>query len=165
MTELAKKCTFDELLRFSTWNSIQTLSGTEGEQTSINGCILIENLENYPMSAMNSMAGVTMGSVRTQFSFLNVTPLRIRGIYAFKQPWYIGMMVSMMWPFMSSKLYTRVKLYGNDSAQMLQDAGLQPEQVPVLYGGPCQMISLSPTGLWREVVIHGERQGKAEIAD
>lgn len=162
MTELAQKCTMDDLLRFSTWNTIQTLSGTEGEQTSINGCILIENLENYPMTALNSMAGVSYGGMRASFDFLNVTPLRIRGIYAFKQPWYIGMMVSMMWPFMSSKLYSRVKLYGTDSTRMLKDAGLKPEQVPILYGGTMPNEQFEPDwylersgDTWRET-------GKAE---
>ena len=73
--------------------------------------------------------------MKASFGWLGAAPLRLRGLYACRQPWYVGMMLRLVKPFMSAKLRVRTHLYGEDTAAMLAAAGLQPEQVPPEYGG------------------------------
>ncbi len=48
------------------------------------------------------------------------------------------MMLALARPFMSKKLKERTHLYGSNTAKMLEEAGLRPEQVPPPYGGTLQ---------------------------
>ena len=101
----------------------------------MNGAIILENLDNYPIFALNSMKGMGPSGMRASFDWLGAAPLRLRGLYACKQPWYVGMMLALVKPFMPKKLRERTHLYGNDTAKMLSEAGLSPKDVPPEYGG------------------------------
>ena len=105
------------------------------EETQVNGAIILENLDNYPIFALNSMKGMGPSGMRASFDWLGAAPLRLRGLYACKQPWYVGFMLALVKPFMSRKLRERTNLYGADTAKMLAEAGLKAEHVPPAYGG------------------------------
>ena len=135
MTELAREHTMQDMLRFSVFYMTHLI---QDEETQVNGVIIIENLHNYPMLALNRMKGAGPSGMRASFEWLKVSPLRLRAIYAVHQPWYVGMMLLMVKPFMSTKLRERVALFGADTKGMLATAGLKPEQVPPEYGGTLQ---------------------------
>ena len=110
------------------------------------------------------MPGMGPTGMRACFDWLGAAPLRLRGLYACRQPWYVGMiytpwiataacaqcpltlwhrvyaryvgmMLALVKPFMPKKLKERTHLYGQDTAAMLAAAGLRPEQVPPEFGG------------------------------
>lgn len=135
MSALAKKHTMKDMLRFSVFYMRELICE---EETQVNGVIILENLKDYPMSALNKMKGVGLSGIRASFDWLGVSPMRLRGIYGCHQPWYVGMMLAIARPFMSKKLRSRVTLFGKDTAAMLMEAGLAPEQVPPLFGGTLQ---------------------------
>lgn len=130
--EIAKRFTYTDLLRFSVFYMRDLM---QDEQTQINGVIILENLANYPMFAATSMKGMGPKGMKASFDWLHASPMRLRGIYGLYQPWYIGIMLGMVKPFMKKKLRDRVELFDQDGAALLQSAGLRPEQVPVEYGG------------------------------
>lgn len=132
MNELAQQHTMQDVLRYSVWYMCHLM---KDEETQVNGAIIIENLHNYPMLALNRMQGAGPTGIKASFEWLRASPLRLRGIYAIHQPWYVGMMLTMVRPFMSTKMQSRVALFGSDTAAMLSVAGLKPEQVPTEYGG------------------------------
>jgi hypothetical protein len=132
LTPYAKKFTMTDMLRFSVFYMSKLMVS---EETQINGVIILENLHNYPMLALNSMKGGSLSGIRASFEWMHLSPLRLRGLYAIKQPWYIGMMLGLTRPFMPRKLRERVYLFGEDTSAMLEAAGLTPEQVPPEYGG------------------------------
>lgn len=132
LSELAREHTMQDLLRFSVWYMSRLM---RDEETQVNGVVIIENLRNYPMMALNRMQGAGPTGVKASFEWLSASPLRLRGIYAIHQPWYVGAMLAMARPFMSKKMRDRVALFGDDTAAMLGAAGLLPEQVPPEYGG------------------------------
>ena len=109
------------------------------EETQIHSAIILENLENYPSFALNTMKGTGPSGMKASFDWLAAAPLRLRGIYACKQPWYVGLMLhGLVKSFMPKKLRERTHLYGSDTAKMLLEAGLSPEHVPPEYGGTLQ---------------------------
>lgn len=132
LTPYAKDYNLTEMLRFSVFYMSVIMAD---EETQVNGVIIVENLQNYPMMALSRMAGTSLAGIKASFDWMNLSPLRVRGIYAFYQPWYIGMMLGMTKPFMSKKLKERVYLFGDDVAAMLAAAGLTPEQIPPRFGG------------------------------
>jgi len=132
LTPYAREFTMTDMLRFSVFYMSILMSS---EETQINGVIILENLHNYPMLALNQMKGAGLSGIRASFEWMHVSPLRLRGLYAIKQPWYIGAMLRMVKPFMSRKLRDRVQLFGDDTSAMLEAAGLTAEQVPPEYGG------------------------------
>lgn len=135
MSALARKHTMRDLLRYSVFYMRELMTD---EQTQVNGVIIVENLKNYPMTALNKMSGAGLSGMRASFDWLGVSPMRLRGIYGCHQPWYVGLMLGLVKPFMSKKLRERVRLYGSNVSDMLQAAGLRPEDVPELYGGTLQ---------------------------
>jgi hypothetical protein len=66
---------------------------------------------------------------------MNINPLRVRGIYACNQPWYVGVMLEMVSLFMSKKLKERIYLFDDNVGAMLVAAGLTANQVPPRFGG------------------------------
>ena len=70
------------------------------------------------------MKGMGPSGMRASFDWLGAALLRLRGLC--KQPWYVGMMLALVKPFMPKKLRERTHLYGND-AKMLSEAGLSPK--------------------------------------
>lgn len=131
----AKEYTMRDMLRYSVFYMTHLM---HDEETQANGVIVVENLEDYPLFALNAMKGASPSGFRASFEWLGACPVRLRGIYACRQPWYIGLMLALVKPFMSKKLRDRVRLYGRDTAAMLADAGLTPEQIPPEYGGTLQ---------------------------
>ena len=132
LTPYAKCYTLTDMLRFSVFYMTLLL---KDEETQVNGAIILQDLEDYPLFALNSMKGMGPSGMKACFDWLGAAPLRLRGLYSCKQPWYVGAMLMLVKPFMSRKLRERTHLYGKDTAKMLADAGLQPEQVPPEYGG------------------------------
>ena len=131
----AKAYTMRDMLAYSVFYMSHLLAD---ETTQVHGAIILENLQDYPIFALNSMKGIGPSGMRASFEWLGASPLRLRGLYACKQPWYVGFMLALVKPFMSKKLKERTHLYGDDTATMLADAGLQPDQVPPEYGGTLQ---------------------------
>lgn len=127
-----KKFTHTDMLRFSVFLMMRLM---QDPQTQINGVILLENLENYPMFAGMRMRGAGLGNMKASFEWLKASPMKLKGIYGYKEPFYIPAMMAMVKPFMSRKLRSRVALYGDKADDMLAAAGLKPEEVPVAYGG------------------------------
>ena len=132
LKDYAKSYTMKDMLRYSVFLMSLLL---KDEETQVNGAIILENLDNYPIFALNSMKGMGPSGMRASFDWLGAAPLRLRGLYACKQPWYVGMMLALVKPFMPKKLRERTHLYGNDTAKMLSEAGLSPKDVPPEYGG------------------------------
>jgi len=135
MSELAREHTMQDMLRYSVFYMTHLM---QDEETQVNGVVIVENLHNYPMMALNRMKGVGPTGMKASFEWLKVSPMRLRGIYAIRQPWYVGVMLAMVKPFMSAKLRERVALFGADTSGMLAAAGLTPEQLPPEYGGTLQ---------------------------
>ena len=131
----AKSYSIQEMMRYSCFYMPLLL---EDEMTQIHGAIILENLEDYPIFALNSMKGMGPSAMKASFDWLGVSPLRLRGIYGCHTPWYVGMMLAMVKPFMSKKLRDRVSLHDKDTAAMLAEAGLDPKDVPPEYGGTLQ---------------------------
>ena len=131
----ASEYTMSDMLRFSVFYMRRMM---EDERTQVHGVIMLENLANYPMFAMNKMKGAGPSGMKASFDWLGVSPLRLRGIYGCHTPWYVGMMLAMVKPFMSKKLRDRVSLHDKDTAAMLAEAGLDPKDVPPEYGGTLQ---------------------------
>ena len=127
--------TMRDMLRYSVFYMSLLLAD---ETTQVHGAIILENLQDYPIFALNTMKGMGPSGMRASFEWLGASPLRLRGLYACKQPWYVAVMLALVKPFMSRKLKERTHLYGEDTATMLAEAGLQPEQVPPEYGGTLQ---------------------------
>lgn len=132
LTDYARQYEMRDMLRYSVFYMTLLL---QDEETQIHGAVILENLEDYPIFALNTMKGMGPSGMKASFDWLGAAPLRLRGLYACKQPWYVGIMLSLVKPFMSKKLRERTHLYGKDTARMLTDAGLTPEQVPPEYGG------------------------------
>ena len=128
----AKSYTLVDMLRFSVFYMSMLL---KDEQTQVHGVIILENLENYPIFALNTMKGMGPSGMKTSFEWLGAAPLRLRGLFACKQPWYVGLMLGLVKPFMSKKLRERTHLFGSDTAKMLATAELAPEHVPPEFGG------------------------------
>mmetsp|Transcript_76716 Transcript_76716/g.152084 ORF Transcript_76716/g.152084 Transcript_76716/m.152084 type:complete len:275 (-) Transcript_76716:209-1033(-) len=132
IADYAKSYTMRDMLRYSVFYMTLLL---QDEETQVNGAIILEDLHDYPIFALNSMKGMGPSGMKASFDWLGAAPLRLRGLYVCRQPWYVGMMLTLVKPFMSKKLRERTHLYGQDTAAMLAAAGLQPEQVPLEYGG------------------------------
>ena len=132
LKEYAKAFSMRDMMRLSVFYMSHLL---HDEATQVHGCIILENLENYPIFALNTMKGMGPTAMKASFDWLGVAPLRLRGLYACKQPWYVGIMLALVKPFMSRKLRERTNLYGADTAKMLAEAGLKAEHVPPAYGG------------------------------
>ncbi len=161
--EYAKAHTVKDMLRFSVFYMTLLL---HDDETQLRGAVILENLEDYPIFALNSMKGMGPSAMKASFGWLGAAPLRLRGLYVCKQPWcaararmararpaplrarkpsgrraphrYVGMMLALARPFMSKKLKERTHLYGSNTPKMLEEAGLSPEQVPPQYGGTLQ---------------------------
>ena len=159
LKDYARSYTMRDMLRYSVFYLMLLL---RDEETQVNGCIILENLkvrplpfatrrlrscpvmmphscrcpfQDYPIFALNTMKGMGPTGMKASFDWLGAAPLRLRGLFACHQPWYVGMMLALVKPFMPKKLRERTHLYGNDTAAMLAAAGLQPEHVPRDYGG------------------------------
>jgi len=127
-----KKFTHTDMLRFSVFLMMRLMQDPD---TQINGVIMLENLDNYPMFAGMRLQGAGFGNMKASFEWLKASPMKLKGIYGFKQPFYLPAMMAMVKPFMSRKLRSRVALYGDNAEDMLTAAGLKPEEVPIAYGG------------------------------
>jgi len=132
IADYAKSYALRDMLRFSVFYMTLLL---QDEDTQVHGAIILEDLHDYPLFALNSMKGMGPTGMKASFDWLGAAPLRLRGLYACRQPWYVGMMMALVKPFMSKKLRERTRLFGQDTAAMLTAAGLRPEQVPPEYGG------------------------------
>ena len=132
IADYAKSYAMRDMLRYSVFYMTLLL---QDEETQVHGAIILEDLHDYPIFALNSMKGMGPSGMKACFDWLGAAPLRLRGLYACRQPWYVGIMLALVKPFMPQKLRERTHLYGKDTAAMLAAAGLQPEQVPPEYGG------------------------------
>lgn len=132
---LAKAYSMHEILRYSVFYMMHLM---HDQETQANGMIVVESLENYPLFALNAVRGASPASFRASFEWLGACPGRLRGIFACRQPWFIGLLLGIVKPFLSKKLRDRINLYGRDTDAMLADAGLTPDQVPPEYGGTLQ---------------------------
>ena len=99
--------------------------------------------------------------MKATFGWLGAAPLRLRGLYACRQPRYVSVMLALVKPFMPKKLRERTHLYGEDTAAMLAAAGLRPEQVPPEYGGTLQ--GFDPAWYLKDEVGTGVAMGVAEL--
>ena len=132
LSPYAREYTLTDMLRFSVFYMSVIM---RDEETQVNGVVIIENLENYPLTALSRMSGTSLSGIKACFEWMHMSPLRVRGIYACSQPWYIEVMLKMVKPFMSKKLKERVYLFGDDVGAMLVAAGLTADQVPPRFGG------------------------------
>ena len=82
--------TMHDMMRYSTFYMTLLL---QDEETQVHGAIILEDLHEYPIFALNTMKGMGPSGMKASFDWLGAAPLRLRGIYACKQPWYIGMML------------------------------------------------------------------------
>jgi hypothetical protein len=132
LSPYAREYTLTDMLRFSVFYMSVIM---RDEETQVNGVVIVENLENYPLTALSRMSGTSFSGIKACFDWMHMSPLRLRVIYACKQPWYVGVMLKMVTPFMSKKLKERVYLFGDDVGAMLVAAGLTADQVPPRFGG------------------------------
>ena len=132
LTPYAKEYTLTDMLRFSVFYMSIIM---RDEETQVNGVVIVENLENYPLTALSRMSGTSLSGIKACFDWMHMSPLRLRGIYACSQPWYVTGMLKIVSPFMSKKLRNRVYLFGDDVGAMLVSAGLTADQVPPRFGG------------------------------
>ena len=105
------------------------------EETQVSGVVIIKNLENCPLTALSQMSGTSLSRIKVCFDWMNISPLRVQGIYACNQPWYVGVMLKMVTLFMFKKLKERIYLFGEDVSAMLVAAGLTTNQVLPRFDG------------------------------
>ena len=81
LKDYAKAYTMTDMLRYSVFYMTLLL---HDEETQVNGAIILENLDNYPIFALNTMKGMGPSGMKASFDWLGAAPLRLRGIYACK---------------------------------------------------------------------------------
>ena len=68
----ASEYSMSDMLRFSVFYMRRMM---EDERTQVHGVIMLENLANYPMFAMNKMKGAGPSGMKASFDWLGVSPL------------------------------------------------------------------------------------------
>ena len=82
--EYAKAHSVKDMLRFSVFYMTLLL---HDDETQVRGAVILENLEDYPIFALNTMKGMGPSAMKASFGWLGAAPLRLRGLYVCKQPW------------------------------------------------------------------------------
>ena len=132
LDDFCRSFTMTDMLRFSVFYMGVMV---KEEATQLHGVVMLEDLANMSMFAMMRLKGFGPSAMKANFDWLYASPMRLRDLYACHAPWFVGLMLAMVKPFMKKKLRDRVEIYDKDTANMLDSAGLKPEQVPPAFGG------------------------------
>jgi hypothetical protein len=100
----------------------------------VHGVNVVQNFEGFSLSAMMTMQKVLTPDVqRLKMGFLKASPMRLASICILEQPWYVTVMMSVVKPFLSSKLKKRIHTWGSDWHKLF--AMHAPEQLPSEFHG------------------------------
>jgi len=100
----------------------------------VHGVNVVQNFEGFSLAAMMAMQKVRTQEVqRVQMGFLKASPVRLAAICVLEQPWYVTVMMSVVKPFLSSKLKKRIHMWGGDWNKLF--ALHPPEQLPAEFHG------------------------------
>jgi hypothetical protein len=100
----------------------------------VNGVNVVQNFEEFSLSAMMELQKVQTQEVqRLKMAFLKASPVRLASIIILEQPWYVTVMLSVVKPFLSSKLKKRIHMWGSKWHKLF--AMHAPEQLPVEFHG------------------------------
>jgi retinaldehyde-binding protein 1 len=100
----------------------------------VHGVNVVQNFEGFSLSATMSMQKVLTPELqRLKLGFLKVSPLRLASICILEQPWYVTVMMSVVKPFLSSKLRKRIHSWGSEWHKLF--AMHPPEQLPSEFHG------------------------------
>jgi hypothetical protein len=100
----------------------------------VHGVNVVQNFEGFSLSAMMEMQkSQTQDVQRLKMGFLKASPIRLASIIILEQPWYLSVMLSVVKPFLSSKLKQRIHMWGSDWHKLF--AMHPPEQLPAEFHG------------------------------
>ena len=112
-------------------------------------CVCMVDLINHPPPAFN-------------FPLQDHFPMRLKGIYLVNQPWYVSLLIAVVWPFMGSKMRGRVKTFGADLKAL--HALVDPAQLPPQFGGTLTEPGPGESWLDRMEKLDRERAAAATAA-
>jgi len=134
LTEWSRSHSASELLNFVVAYVIELL---QDEETQINGVVILQSLARTPSLGVFAagLRGFGLTNIYKAFGWYSVAPMRVRGIFACREPKYVNVLLAPVTLFMSKKMQMRWGCWGEDCGGMLAAAGLEPECVPALWGG------------------------------
>lgn len=116
-----------DLLRVAIYDFKIMISDTGSQK---NGLVAILDFKNFGMSKMKDMTPVFLKKLALllQGSF----PIKIKGIHFVNHSWLLKIIISMIWPFLSNKLRSRLHFHNNYSTLQKK---VDPACLPSEYGG------------------------------
>ncbi|KAG2434598.1 hypothetical protein HXX76_007493 [Chlamydomonas incerta] len=115
------------------------------------GQVILESFRDFSMLHSLRFQQLPHAIMKKNFKFAQeCMPFRMRGIWLVWQPKWIGFLFALAKPFLSSKLRSRVRVFGTDLAAL--HAVIDPAVLPTEFGGAC-----SDTGMaWFEAEVKAE---------
>lgn len=77
-------------------------------------------------------------------------PLRARGMYVVREPWFVRGLFAAMRPFMKPAVKDQLRAFGTDVALIRQF--VPEEALPMLFGGSLRFDEEQNAGIWVEAV-------------
>jgi hypothetical protein len=143
--------TFDQLFKPYIYASNQFIGSSK---TQINGVILIVNMENVNAMALSVKLSGNLNKAMNYFA--NSFPLRVKGIHAINNSVALGVLVSIIQPFISAKMRNRIQTHGKNLDSLLEKSGFQLKQLPTSFGGKLEV----DRGWWLEHQVSFENQSR-----
>jgi len=105
--------TLDDVFRCCVYD-FQILAGEL--ETQARGLVIIFDFKNF---GMNKMRDLTPSRLKIVADLVQDTfPLKIQEIHMVNNPWYVHIILSMIWPFLTQKLRGRIFLHGKSRSSL-----------------------------------------------
>lgn len=107
----------------------------DDEDMQRNGFVILEDFADFSfMASMRMQRAFTSEQQAEMFAMMqDVVPMRMRGIYLVRQPWYVSLLLAVVRPFMKRKLRERIAAVGEDTGALREF--FEPDQLPARFGG------------------------------
>jgi len=123
-----QKCTLEEVFKAIVCCLQRFASESE---TQKNGVVAVLDFKNF---GLQQVRHVTPPFVKKLADLIQeVFPLRFQGIHIVNEPWVFKMILSMIWPFLSTKMRSRFFFHGDCMSTLHQQVG--PGCLPSDYNG------------------------------
>ncbi|KAG2495372.1 hypothetical protein HYH03_006640 [Edaphochlamys debaryana] len=116
------------------WNVWLLGRGAHCPYMQVCGLTLLDSLRGRSATEVLALRGVPVGVMRRNVRFAQeVMPFRLRGVVLLHPPPWLGLLMALAWPFLSSKLRSRVRLLGSSPSALA--ALVDPALLPPELGG------------------------------
>ncbi|KAG2488033.1 hypothetical protein HYH03_013339 [Edaphochlamys debaryana] len=117
------------LLRWSVW---VLMRGVHDPYIQVCGQVIVESVEHYSLFQALRFRQVPREVTQKNLRFAQeCMPFRLRGIWVTHMPAWVGVLLAIVRPFLSSKLRPRVRLLGSSPSELaaLVDLALLPREL------------------------------------